>query len=132
MSPAFFYYKRPYLPHIARFFTALVGFVCIVGVLGGSLWLFYNLKLNTHVYAKKSVQEGQLSSFELQKNYDWWKKTIEKQPDYLDGYIMTSYYAHALGKQEEALSLLTRALVIDPNNGEIHRQVQEIQYQKGK
>jgi len=51
---------------------------------------------------------------------------VEKQPEYLDGYIMASYYAEMLGKKDEALTYLDRALRIDPNNTKIQELKQQL------
>lgn len=91
----------------------------MLGVVAGSVWLFYTKTPYGQAHAQDSPYDASMRINEFEQAYHWWKKTVETRPEYLDGYIMASYYARRLGKQEESQALLQKALIMDPNNKKI-------------
>jgi cytochrome c-type biogenesis protein CcmH/NrfG len=125
-KPAFFHYKKRYFPHIPRFITVGGVWVLILGGVFGGLWLLYATNATSRVYAN-TPQKGDLTHEELSHLYTTWQQVTQKQPEYLDGYIMASYYARLLKKPDEALLYLSQALSIDPNNIQILEQRKQLQ-----
>ena len=64
----------------------------------------------------KSYEESVIKSREIAKQYYYWKEITVKHPNFPDGFLQAARYAKLLGENEEALGLVEKAIMIDPNS----------------
>lgn len=66
----------------------------------------------------KSYEKSVVHSREVAKQYYYWKQITAAHPNFPDGFLQAARYAEFLGENEEALSLVEKAMMIDPNSQE--------------
>jgi len=56
---------------------------------------------------------------DIKKIISQWEETLEKYPDYRDGYLQLAYFYYKLGEDKKAKENLKKSLDLDPNNEKI-------------
>ena len=87
----------------------LLSFVSIILLLSIILVVF-NVK---NLLVKKEVIDSGRSKVLEQISY--WNSVVEKRADYRDGYFQLSVLSYQIGKKDDAIVYLEKALQIDPN-----------------
>lgn len=112
-------------PHISRFFSANITKSLLSWTKLIASWAAVGLLINVNRLVPpqtptsgddQSVLGASVATLTAQTQFAYWKKLIEEKPDYRDAYIMAASLAHELGNDEEAMSLINRALTLDPNS----------------
>lgn len=62
------------------------------------------------------LNEWNITPIKLEENYTYWRSIANEKPDYVDAYIISAVYAYKQKKIKTALSLISTALSLDPND----------------
>lgn len=87
----------------------LFSFVSIILLLSIILVLF-DIK---NLLIKKEIMD--LGRSKTLEQIGYWQSVVEKRPDYRDGYFQLSVLSYQIGKKDDAIVYLEKALQIDPN-----------------
>lgn len=66
----------------------------------------------------KSYEKSVVNAREVAKQYYYWKQITVVHPNFPDGFLQAARYAEFLGENKEALFLVEKAIMIDPNSQE--------------
>ena len=87
----------------------LFSFVSIILLLSIALVIF---DIKDLLIKKEIVDSGRSKVLE---QISYWNSVVEKRADYRDGYFQLSVLSYQIGKKDDAIVYLEKALQIDPN-----------------